>query len=397
MEIADWSVTTVCPGRNYVLVKLATNEGTVGWGDATLNGREKAVEATLEQHVLPEIASRPVERIEDTWQSLFRHTYWRGGPVLNTALSAVDIALWDIKAKQCDLPLYELLGGRTRDAIGVYQHCSGESADAIIETCSGVLEDGISTLRFRIDQLADVKLGTTNVAEIRDALEAIRSSLGPDPMFILDAHGQLDPGVATRTAATLEDLGFLFFEDPTRPEDLDQLERIRNGSTTSIAFGEVYTSPWEYRELIERDLVDYVRPDVVHTGGITALQKIATLAEHYSVRTAFHAPSDVSPLGFAATLHVALSIPNFGIQELPGYLYKNDTSAYQAEYSEPIPSQLDEIFAGYPILDTEDGTIDVPDAPGLGIDVDEAIADEHEYAKESLPKPRNPDGSVRDW
>ncbi|GAB7011532.1 enolase C-terminal domain-like protein [Halorubrum trueperi] len=397
MKIADWSVLTTCPGRNYVLVKLVTPDGTVGWGDATLNGRERAVEATLEHHVLPEIADRSVDRIEDTWQTLFRHTYWRGGPVLNTALAAVDMALWDIKGKRYGAPVYDLLGGRTRNGARIYQHCGGENPEAVIDTCTDVLDDGISTLRLRIDDFVDVEFGTTNVAMLRTKVRDVRAAIGTDPWLILDAHGQLDPAVAARTASALEDLGFLFFEDPTRPEDIDQLSRVREGSTIPLAFGEVYTSPWEYRDLIERDLVDYVRPDVVHTGGITALRKIAILAEHYSVRTAFHAPSDVSPLGFAATLHTALSIPNFGIQELPGYLYQDDQSAYQAEYALPVPSQLDTVFSGVPELDTDDSVIDIDDTPGLGVDIDEERAREYDYVREPLPKPRNGDGSVRDW
>jgi mannonate dehydratase len=381
MEIRDAEVILARPGRNYVTVRLETADGLVGWGDATLNGREKAVEAALEHHVLPELEGREAARIEDTWQFLFRNTYWRGGPVLNSALSGVDMALWDLKGKEHGAPVYDLLGGRTREYAAVYQHCGDESVDDIVANAEDALDRGVRHLRVNLRPAADEYLDLRHVVE---GVTEVRERLGPEPELLVDIHGRADPIEAARVAKRLEDADLFFLEDPVRPENPDVFERIRQQSTTPLAMGELFANPWEMRPLVEAELVDFIRTDLAHVGGITAAKKLAAIGEHHYVRTAFHGPPDLSPIGFAATVHVDLSVPNFGIQEL---------TEHAALYGEPI----ERVFEGGAEFLAGRGGVDVSDDPGLGIEFDPEAADEYEYERSHLPTPRNPDGSVQDW
>ena len=369
------------PGRNYVTVRLETADGLVGWGDATLNGRERAVEAALDDHVLPELEGRDANRIEDVWQSLFRQTYWRGGPVLNSALSGVDMALWDLKGKRYGAPVYELLGGRTREYAAVYDHCGGASTEAVIENAREALDRNVAHLRINLSTERGRYLDVDAVA---DHALAVREALGSEPELLIDVHGRASPIEAADLARRLERADLFFLEDPIRPENPDGFETIREHSTTPLAMGELFTDPWEMLPLVERDLVDFVRVDLAHVGGITAARKLASVAEHHYVETAFHGPGDLSPVGQAATVHLDVSLANFGVQEL---------TEHQASYGAPVA----EAFSGGASFDESVGGLDVPDDPGLGIEVDvDALAD-YDYERSHLPSPRDADGSVQDW
>ena len=381
--IAGGEVFVTCPNRNYVIVRLETANGIIGWGDATLNGREKAVEAALEHHILPELDGHDARRIEDIWQMLFRQTYWRGGPVLNTALAGVDMALWDIKGKIASLPVYELLGGRTRDYAPVYDHCGADSVDVIVANCERALNLGIEHLRVNPHDAPEQYLDVDNtIAKVK----AIRERVGPEPELLIDAHGRLDPIESARLAVELEPTNLFFLEDPVRPENPSAFEIVRKKTTTPLAMGELYANSWEMLPLVEQQLVDFIRTDLVHIGGITAGQKLATIGEHHYVRTAFHGPPDISPIGFAATVQIDLSIPNFGIQELPEYM-----RPYEAY------DRLDDVFESGVRFRKNDGGVDIVEAPGLGVEVDEDAAEMYPFKRGSVPKPRHPDGSVQDW
>ena len=381
MQIVNSEVILARPGRNYVTVMIETADGTVGWGDATLNGRERAVEAALEHHILPELDGRDATRVEDAWQSLFRHTYWRGGPVLNSALAGVDMALWDIKGKAAGAPVYELLGGRTRDYAAVYQHCGASSVEDIVANVETAQARGIGHFRVNLRAERDQYLDTRGVI---DGVKGVRAAVGPDPELLIDIHGRADPIQAARIAKQLEDTRLFFLEDPIRPELPEAFRHLRSQSTTPLAMGELFTDPWAMRPLIEENLVDFIRVDLAHVGGITAADKLAAIGEHHYVRTAFHGPGDLSPIGYAATVHVDLSVPNFGIQEL---------TEHERAYGEPIT----EVFEGGHDFREGDGGVDVPDAPGLGIEFDAEAARSYPYERQHLPAPRNPDGSVQDW
>jgi len=381
MEIRHVDALVTRPGRNYVLVRVETADGLVGWGDATLNGREKAVEAALDHHVAPELEGRDAGRVEDVWQYLFRGTYWRGGPVLNSALSGVDMALWDLKGKAAGAPVYDLLGGRTREYATAYTHCGDDDVDAIVANCEAAAERGFDHVRVNVGDPAGEYL---NLDRVIDGVGEVRERLGPDPELIVDIHGRATPREARRVARGLESADLYFLEDPLRPENRDAFERLRAATTAPLAMGELFTNPWEMRPLIEDELVDFLRVDLSHVGGITAARKLAALAEHHYVETAFHGPPDLSPVGQAASVHVDLAVPNFGVQEF---------TDYEAVYGDPV----DDVFAGGATLDESVGGLDVPDEPGLGIDVDREAALSHEYERSHLPTVRREDGSVADW
>lgn len=380
MDISTVETLVTRPGRNYVLVRIETADGLVGWGDATLNGREQAVAATLSEHIAPELEGRDAARVEDIWQYLFRGTYWRGGPVLNSALSGVDMALWDLKGKRAGEPVYELLGGRTRDYAAAYKHCGGETVDEIVEQAQDALDRGIDYLRVNIGNPEGEYLALDRTIE---GVNAVRDRL-PDAELIVDIHGRASPRQARRIATGLEPADLYFLEDPLRPENKDSFERLRQATTIPLAMGELFTNPWEMRPLIERELVDFLRVDLSHVGGITAARKLAAIAEHHYVETAFHGPPDLSPVGQAASVHVDLAVPNFGIQEL---------TDYDAYYDDLV----EDVFSGGATLEEGVGGFDVADAPGLGIEVDVATAREYEYEREHLPTVRHEDGSVADW
>lgn len=381
MEITDSEVVLTRPGRNYVVVRIETADGTVGWGDATLNGRERAVEAALVHHILPEIEGRPADRIEDIWQLLFRQTYWRGGPVLNSALSGVDMALWDIKGKAAGLPVYDLLGGRTREHAAVYQHCGASTVDDIVANVEQAHDRGITHFRINLATEADQYLDTQAIVE---GVYDVREAVGPTAELLIDVHGRASPVEAARIAKGVDDADLFFLEDPVRPENPDVFEYLRGQSTTPLAMGELYTDPWEMRPLIEENLVDFIRVDLAHVGGITPARKLAAIGEHHYVRTAFHGPPDLSPIGHAATVHVDVSIPNFGIQEL-------------TEHARTYGEAIEDVFIGGHEYVPGEGAVDVPDVPGLGIEVDLDAAREYAYERSHLPRPRNPDGSIQDW
>ncbi|MFB6140166.1 MAG: galactonate dehydratase [Halosimplex sp.] len=381
MEIRHVDAVLTRPGRNYVLVRVETADGLVGWGDATLNGREKAVEAALDHHLAPELEGRDADRVEDVWQYLFRGTYWRGGPVLNSALSGVDTALWDLKGKAAGAPVYDLLGGRTREYASAYTHCGADAVDDVVANCEAAAERGFEHVRVNVGDPSGEYL---NLERVVDGVREVRERLGPDPELIVDVHGRAAPREARRIGRELEPADLYFLEDPLRPENREAFEGLRSATTTPLAMGELFTNPWEMRPLIEDELVDFLRVDLSHVGGVTAARKLAAVAEHHYVETAFHGPPDLSPVGQAASVHVDLSVPNFGVQEY---------TDYAAAYGDPVA----DVFAGGATLDESVGGLDVPDEPGLGVEVDREAAESYEYERSHLPTVRRGDGSVADW
>jgi mannonate dehydratase len=291
------------------------------------------------------------------------------------------MALWDLKGKRAGLPVYSLLGGRTREYATVYKHCGADTVDAVVENAEAALSRGIDHLRVNLGDPAGDYLDLDRVV---DGVDEIRVALGPDPELIVDIHGRATPREARRIATGLEPADLYFLEDPLRPENTDAFERLRQATTTPLAMGELFTNPWEMRPLVEERLVDFLRVDLAHVGGITAASKLATVAEHHYVETAFHGPPDLSPVGQAASVHVDLSVPNFGVQEY-------------TDYADVYGASVADVFEGGATLDESVGGLDVPDEPGLGIDVDREAAREYDYERSHLPTVRHEDGSVADW
>jgi mannonate dehydratase len=390
------------PSRNFVTLKITTEDGIHGLGDATLNGRELAVASYLSDHVIPLLIGRDARRIEDIWQYLYKGAYWRRGPVTMASISAVDTALWDIKAKVAGLPLYQLLGGKSRSAVMVYGHANGRDLVEAVDAVGHYLALGYKAVRAQagVPGLAtaygvargklfyepatkgqpEEQLWSTEkyIDFVPKLFEAIRDKHGFDFHLLHDIHHRLTPIEAARVGKSLEPCRLFWMEDPTPSENQDALRLIRSHTTTPIAIGEVFNSIHDCRSLIENQLIDYIRTTVVHAGGISHLRKIAALAELYQVRTGSHGATDLSPVCMGAALHFDLAVPNFGIQEYMRHTPETDT-VFPHHYS----------FA--------DGFLHPGEAPGHGVDIDEAAAARFPYEPAYLPVARLEDGTVWNW
>ena len=402
MRIVDARVIVTCPDRNFVTLKLVTDDGLTGVGDATLNGRELAVASYLRDHVVPALIGRDATRIEDTWQYLYKGAYWRRGPVTMSAIAAVDTALWDIKGKAAGMPVYQLLGGRSRDGVTVYGHANGETVEEVLAEVARYVDLGYRAVRVQAgipglattygvsaDKLfyepADAAVASEAVwstprylAHAPTVFARVRDEFGPHLRLLHDVHHRLTPIEAGRLGKSLEPYALTWLEDPVPAELQEGLRLVRQHTTTPIAIGEVFNTIWDCQQLIQEQLVDYIRATVVHAGGITHLRRIFDLAALYHVRSGSHGATDLSPVCMAAALHLDLAIPNFGLQE-----YMRHTDA------------TDRVFPhGYHF---EGGYLHPSEAPGLGVDIDEEAAAEFPYRPAALPVNRLEDGTMHSW
>lgn len=402
MKIIDAKVIVCCPGRNFVTLKIITEDGIYGLGDATLNGRELAVASYLSDHILPLLKGRDARRIEDTWQYLYKGAYWRRGPVTMSAIAAVDTALWDIKAKSLGVPLYQLFGGASRDSVLVYGHASGATIEETVDAVGHYVQLGYKAIRAQsgIPGLASTYgVGRGSMyyepAEkdappenqwssehylnfVPQLFTRLRKEFGPDLQLLHDAHHRLTPIEAARLGKELEPFHLFWLEDPVPAELQESFRIIRQHTTTPLAVGEVFNSIYDCYQLIEEQLIDFIRTTVVHAGGITHLRRIANLAEIYHVRTGSHGATDLSPVCMAAALHFDLSVHNFGIQE-----YMRHTA------------ETDKVFPHSYTFDR--GYMYPGEAPGLGVDIDESQAARFPYQRAYLPINRKLDGTVHSW
>jgi mannonate dehydratase len=393
----------VCsPGRNFVTLKIETESGVYGLGDATLNGREVAVASYLTDHVIPNLIGRDVGRIEDIWQFLYRGAYWRRGPVTMTAIAAVDTALWDIKAKMAGMPLVDLLGGRSRDGVLVYGHANGRDIEETAAEVARYVELGYRAIRAQSgvpglastygvsrDKLfyepADAHLPTETLwstpkylNHVPKLFERLREEFGPDLELLHDGHHRMTPIEAAQLGKRLEPYRLFWLEDLTPAENQEAFRLIRQHTTTPLAVGEVFDTIWDCKDLIQNQLIDFIRTSVVGAGGITHLRRIADLGALYQVRTGSHGATDLSPVTMGAALHFDTWVPNFGIQE-----YMRHT---------------DETDAVFPHAYTfKDGYLDPGEAPGHGVDIDERLAARFPYRPASLPVARLTDGTMWNW
>ena len=403
MKIVEARVIVTCPGRNLITLKIVTDEGVYGIGDATLNGREMAVVAYLEEHVLPALIGRDARRIEDIWQYLYRGAYWRRGPVTMTAIAAVDVALWDIKAKAANMPLYQLLGGKSRERVMVYGHATGKDIEGCLAEVARHVELGYKAVRVQCGipgiattygvakrsgeryEPADSDLPAEHVWDTAKYLNhvpklfaAVRERFGDDLHILHDVHHRLTPIEAGRLGKAVEPFNLFWLEDCTPAENQEAFRLIRQHTTTPLAVGEVFNSIHDCRELIQEQLIDYIRATLVHAGGITHVRRIADFAALYQVRTGFHGATDLSPVTMGAALHFDTWVPNFGIQE---YMFHTD--------------ETDAVFPHDYVLRA--GRLHVGDTPGIGVDIDEKLAAKYPYAPKQLPIARLEDGSMWDW
>jgi mannonate dehydratase len=409
VQIDSAEVIVTSPDRNFVTLRLTTDDGLVGLGDATLNGRELSVVAYLREHVVPLLLGADAHRIEDTWQFLYRSAYWRRGPVTMAAIAAVDVALWDLKAQAAGMPLYQLLGGASRDGLLAYGHASGRDLPELFDSIrkhqalgyrAMRIQTGIPGLksiygiaaqaqssgqRYDYEPAQRANLPAEEDWDTRAYLlhlpsvfEAVRAEFGPELPLLHDGHHRMTPIQAAKLGKSLEPYDLFWLEDCTPAENQDALRLVRQHTTTPLAIGEVFNTVWDYQALIRDQLIDYVRSAVTHTGGISPMKKIMDFAAQYQIKSGIHGPTDISPVGMAAALHLDLAIHNFGIQE---YM----------QHGTATNSVFDQSFT------FEDGYLHPGAKLGLGVTLDVDEAGRYPYQTAYLPFNRLHDGTVHDW
>jgi mannonate dehydratase len=379
-----------------------TDEGIHGLGDATLNGRELAVVEYLEQYCIPALIGRDPSAIEDIWHFFYRGVYWKRGAVNMAALSAIDLALWDIKAKALDTPLYNLLGGKSRDRVLVYGHANGSEPNAAVDAAGQLIDAGFQAVRVQsgvpgVGRVYGVAKGDRPYEPAERGLPSveswdtpkylrmvpqlfasIRETYGHDVHLLHDAHHRLSPIEAARLGRELEPHHLFWLEDAVTGELQEGLRWVRHHTVTPLAIGEVFNSVYDCTTLVTEQLIDYLRMPLSHAGGITHLQKIAAFAGIYHVRMGFHGATDLSPVTLAAAIHFDLAINNFGIQE---YM--------------PHQPQVHDVFRTNYRL--ERGHLYLDDKPGIGVDIDEQVASRFPYSMACLPIARLSDGTLHYW
>lgn len=402
MKITAIKIIVCSPGRNFVTAKVETDAGVYGIGDATLNGRELAVASYLEDHLVPCLIGQDPRRSEDIWHYLYRGAYWRRGPVTMTAIAAIDVALWDIKAKLANMPLYQLLGGRSRDRILVYAHAHGGDIEEAIADAKHQRSLGYRAIRAQCGvpglaktygvptdgkayEPADGPLPaehawstTKYLNHVPELFRRLRQEMGSEVELLHDVHHRLTPNETGQLGRALEPHRLFWMEDPTPAENQASFRRIRELTTTPIAVGEVFNSIHDCSTLIAEELIDYIRATICHSGGITHMRRIAHLAELHHVRTGFHGPTDLSPVTMGAALHFDCWAPNFGIQE-----------------HMPHAAETDAVFPH--AYRFEDGFMHPGEVPGHGVDIDEALAATYPYKRAYLPVNRLEDGTLWHW
>ncbi|HLY42381.1 MAG TPA: enolase C-terminal domain-like protein [Terracidiphilus sp.] len=400
-KIKDISVIECEPqGVRLTVVKITTDQdGLYGYGCATFTQRADLVKPAVERYLKPFLLGKTTDRIEYIWQSCYDSSYWRNGPVLNNAISGIDQALWDIKGRQAGMPVYQLAGGKCREAVDAYTHASGAEFEDVVENARKLMAQGFRNIRVQVGLPGMAGYGSGHKdtarppalhdkplfdreAQFRRALkllEICRRELGEEVQLLHDMHERLTPNEAVEFCKQAEPYHMFFLEDPLSPEDLGYFRQIRQNCSTPIAMGELFNSPHEWQPLIAEQLIDYVRVHVSQAGGFSPARKIAILAEEFGVKTAWHGPGDVSPVGHMANVTLDLVSYNFGIQEYT-----------------PFNERTQAIFQGCPEM--RDGYLWVSEKPGWGIEIDEKEAAKAPFTQSPLNggwgEIRLPDGTV---
>ena len=392
------AILTAPRGINLVVVKVETNEPELyGLGCATFTQRCFAVKVAVENYLKPLLVGRSVDNIEDIWQTSMGSSYWRNDAILNNSISGVDEALWDIKGKLAKMPVYDLLGGRCREAADVYRHADGNSKEELLDNVRQYVDSGIRNVRCQMGTYGGMMGKSTNQVikspigaldgsyynpkqYMRNTLkmfEYVRSEIGFEVELLHDIHERLAAVDAIRFSKDLDEFRLFFVEDALAPDQVEWYRHLRNTSVSPIAMGELFTHPLEWKALITEHLIDFIRVHVSMIGGITPTKKLVAFAEAFGVRTALHGPSDITPVGVAAHLAIDLSIPNFGIQEFAGFTEEEK-----------------EIFPGCPEL--VEGYLYPNNKPGFGIDLNEDLASRFpcEHREDRWTWARLPDGTA---
>lgn len=376
-KIKDISVIETAPaGVRLTVVKITTDQaGLYGYGCATFTQRADLVKPAVERYLRPLLLDKTTDRIEDIWQTMYFSSYWRNGPVLNNAISGVDQALWDIKGRQAGMPVYQLIGGKCREAVDCYRHASGSEIPQVIESAKGFMAQGFRHIRVQVGVpgMAGYAAGAGGVPPVvgltpgpvfepahyyrraMDLFTACRAELGDEVELLHDVHERVSPNQGVQFCKDAEKFKLFFVEDPVSPEDIAYFRLIRQQCATPIAMGELFNSPHEWQPLIAERLIDYIRIHISQIGGLTPARKVAALAEQFGVRTAWHGPGDVSPIGHMANVMLGVATHNFGTNEYT-----------------PFNARTQEIFKGCP--EEKNGYLYASELPGWGIEIDEALA-----------------------
>jgi galactonate dehydratase len=362
-------------GKNITIVRIRTDDGLEGIGEGTINYRVRAIHGAVQDFAMY-LEGKDPRQIERHWQALYRNSFFRGGPIQMTALSAIEQALWDIRGQALGQPVWDLLGGAARDRIAVYTHAGGPSPAAAAERALQALEHGHRALKLGIPGAVEPVLDERAVRETVAVIRAVREAVGPDVKLMIDCHAKPTPPVAIRLANELAPFNLLFLEEPIPPENIDALATVARSSPVPIATGERLYTRWGFREVVEKQAAAVLQPDLGHAGGILETKKIAALAETYYASIAPHNPR--GPGVTMASLHVAACTPNFLIQEMV--------------HHDPL---REEMFVE--TLDVRDGYVQLPSAPGLGLRFDERLAERFPFDPKDTPHPTLADGSVADW
>lgn len=411
-KIRDVKVILTAPeGINLVVVKVETTEpGLYGLGCATFAYRHLTVAHLLETYIKPLVVGLEVNNISEIWQYMHQNAYWRCGPIVNNAISGVDMALWDIKGKMANMPVYDLFGGKVRAGVPVYRHADGSCLDEICENIEKYRSIGIKHIRCQCGGYGGGGYGEApewaakgarpgvyldSAKYMRDTVklfEGIRSKLGDEIELVHDVHERIHPTEALRFAKEMEQFHLFFLEDLVPLEQTAWLAKVRENCVTPLAQGELFNNPYEYKELITSRNVDYIRAHISQLGGITPARKLQMFCEQYGVRICWHGPGDMSPLAHAANIHIDLAAENLGLQEWsgiepPNFVIQKLTDNHGA---------LLEVFPGLPEYGN-DGFVYANDKPGLGVDLDEKAAAKYPCTNEvtTWTQTRKRDGSLQ--
>lgn len=394
------AVATAPQGSNLIVVKVETTEpGLYGLGCATFTQRAFSVVTAIDKYLNELCAGKDVDNIEDTWNSVYVSSYWRNGPVLNNALSGLDQALWDIKGKRANMPVYQLLGGKSRFAVPCYTHASGKTAEAVADHVQEIMGRGFKYIRIQqggygaigaaggpeappdfktqgfggeTDNYMNERLYLKGVPEM---FKTVRKRCGEEIELLHDIHERVQPMDAINMIKKLEEYNPFFIEDPFSPENMEWFKQLRMSTSVPIAMGELFNNINEFKMPMVNQWFDFIRVHVSQIGGITPAMKIARLGEWFNIKTAWHGPGDVSPVGHAANAHMDLAVWNFGIQEAVSFSEKTQ-----------------DVFSGCPTM--KEGYMSVNEVPGLGVDINEKEAAKYPITTKSNWQVRKRDGTI---
>ena len=387
------TILTAPEGINLIVVKVITDQpGLYGLGCATFAYRELAVKSVVEDYLKPLLLNRDVSQIEDLWHLMYNNAYWRNDAISNNAISGVDMALWDINGKIAGLPVYQLSGGKSREGVPLYRHVNGKSLDEIVQGITACQKEGIQHVRIQWGLYGGISKSMNSpinapkgtymdpkqyMLDTIHLFDHVRKHCGDHIELIHDIHERLSPSDALYLSKQLEKYRLFFLEDPLPPDQVDWLKTWRSQCATPIAIGELFNNPKEWEDLIKNRLIDYIRIHISQIGGFTPARKLAILSEFFGVKTAWHGPGDVSPVGHAANVHLSLHAHNLGILEWT-----------------PFTPVMYEVFPGMPYA--KNGYLYVNDSPGFGIDINEDLAAKYPIKTKvtEWTQTRLPDGTL---